>query len=150
MSVSGRLRARMGMLLIAGMCLFGAIPISTEGAQPRSPGEGFVRASYDEPAPAAVPGFTPGRLRATAAALVGLISVIVGGLAVARGGNRRSRGTVAMPMGLAGLLVSAMHLANSTAVGTGGGRAGAIVGLVLSLIGMSLGALALARARRAG
>jgi hypothetical protein len=41
-----------------------------------------------------------------------------------------------------------VHLAGSTGFGTGGGRAGAIVALVLGLIGMSLGGRALARRSR--
>jgi hypothetical protein len=43
-----------------------------------------------------------------------------------------------------------VHLSTFTgAFGTGSGRAGAIVGLVLALIGMSLGGLAVARSRHA-
>jgi len=63
----------------------------------------------------------PGRFEANVAAVVGLISLVVGGLALARSAGR---------------------------IGTGNGRAGAIVALVLGLIGMNLGGLALARSRR--
>ena len=66
-------------------------------------------------------GFTSGRARAIVAAVVGLISLVVGGLALARSAGR---------------------------IGTGNGRAGAIVALVLGLIGINLGGLALARSRR--
>jgi len=66
-------------------------------------------------------GITNGRARAIMAAVVGLISLVVGGLALARSAGR---------------------------IGTGNGRAGAIVALVLGLIGMNLGGLALARSRR--
>ena len=52
-------------------------------------------------------------------------------------------------LGLIGMVLSVVHLGTSTSgFGTGGGRAGAIVALVLALIGMSLGGLALARSRR--
>ena len=66
-------------------------------------------------------GITSGRARALVGAVVGLISLVVGGLALARSAGR---------------------------IGTGNGRAGAIVALVLGLIGMNLGVLALARSRR--
>ena len=100
-------------------------------------------------------GITSGRARAIVAAVVGLISLVVGGLALAR--SRRSRSTgngqawaiVALVLGLIGLVLSVVHLGSSTGgFGTGGGRAGAIVALVLGLIGMNLGGLALARSRR--
>src|SRR5258705_13050461 len=63
-------------------------------------------------------GTGPGRLGATVAAVVGLISVVIGGLALARSAGR---------------------------IGTGSGRLGAIVALVVGLIGMVLGGLHLAR-----
>ena len=66
---------------------------------------------------------TPGRLGAAVAAVVGLIGVVIGGLALARSAGR---------------------------IGTGSGRGGAVVALVVGLIGMVLGALAIARSRRTG
>ncbi len=100
----------------------------------------------------AQPGFavdvTSGRARAMVIAGVGLISLIIGGLALARAGSGRGAAIVALVLGLIGVVLSAVHLASSTGFGTGGGRAGAIVGLVLALIGTTLGGLALARARR--
>src|SRR5215211_1567206 len=54
---------------------------------------------------------TPGRARAMMAAAVGLISVVIGGLALARSAGR---------------------------LGTGSGRGGAMLALVLGLIGMVL------------
>jgi hypothetical protein len=57
------------------------------------------------------------------AAVVALISVVLGGLALSRSAGR---------------------------IGTGSGRLGAIVALVLGLIGMVLGGLALSRSRRTG
>ena len=97
---------------------------------------------------------TAGRARSMVAAVVGLISLVIGGLALARSagrigtGNGRAGAIVALVLGLIGMFLSVLHLGSSTGFGTGGGRAGAIVALVLGLIGMSLGGLALARSRR--
>jgi hypothetical protein len=100
-------------------------------------------------------GITNGRAKALVAALVGLISLVTGGLALARSagrignGNGRTVAIVALMLGLISLTLSVVHLGNSTGgFGTGGGRAGAIVALVLGLLGMNLGGLALARSRR--
>ncbi len=98
-------------------------------------------------------GTTPGRARALAGAAVGLISLIIGGLALARAGRSdtgRTAAIVALVLGVIALILSVVHLAGSTGFGTGGGRAGAIVALVLALIGTSLGGLALSRSRRPG
>jgi hypothetical protein len=98
---------------------------------------------------------TAGRARAMVAAVVGLISVVIGGLALARSAGRLGTGSgragaiVALVMGLIGMVLSVVHLGTSTGgFGTGSGRAGAIVALVLGLIGVNLGGLALARSRR--
>ena len=103
----------------------------------------------------AVIGITDGRARAIVAAVVGLISMVVGGLALARSagrirtGNGRVGAIAALVLGLIGMVLSVVHLGSSTGgFGTGSGRAGAIVALVLGLIGMNLGGLALARSRR--
>jgi hypothetical protein len=100
-------------------------------------------------------GITSGRAEALVAAAVGLISLVSGGLALARAagrigkGNGRAGAIVALALGLIGMVLSVVHLGSSTGgFGTGGGRAGAIVALVLGLSGMTLGALALARSRR--
>ncbi len=100
-------------------------------------------------------GITSGRARAIVAAVVGLISLVIGGLALARSagligaGNGRAGAIVALALGLIGMVLSVAHLGASTGgFGTGGGRAGAIVALVLGLIGMNLGGLALSRSRR--
>ena len=91
---------------------------------------------------------TSGRARALVGAVMGLISLVVGGVAVARSSGR-ALAITALLLGLIGMILSVVHLGTSTGgFGTGGGRAGAIVGLVLSLIGTSLGGLALARSRR--
>lgn len=107
---------------------------------------GFI---FDVPAGA----ITSGRARALVGAVVALISLIVGAVALARSkarnGNGRAGAIVALALGLIGMILSVVHLATSTGgFGTGSGRAGAIVGLVLGLIGTSLGGLAMARSRR--
>ena len=98
---------------------------------------------------------TKGRARALVAAVVGLISLVVGGLALARSAGRlgtingRVGGIVALVLGVIGVILSVVHLGTSTGgFGTGSGRAGAIVALVLSLISINLGGLAVARSRR--
>ena len=81
----------------------------------------LVAAHVSEPAATTVYGSTPQRLWAAAVAVLGLGSVIIGGLAL-----RRSAGRIS----------------------PGNGRRGAIVALVAGLIAMALGGLALARSRR--
>lgn len=100
-------------------------------------------------------GITAGRAEALVAAAVGLISLLIGGLALARAagrignGNGRVGAVIALVLGLIGMVLSVVHLGSSTGgFGTGSGRAGAIVALVLGLVGMNLGGLALARSRR--
>lgn len=90
---------------------------------------------------------TTGRARSLVVGVVGLISVIIGGLALAR--NGRTGAVVGSALGLIAMILSVVHLGTTTGgFGTGSGRAGAIVALVLGLIGVSLGGLVLARSRR--
>ena len=99
---------------------------------------------------------TAGRARSLVGTVVSLISLVIGGLALARTagrigtGNGRTGAIVALVLGLIiGIVLSVVHLGSSTGgFGTGSGRAGAIVALVLGLIGMNLGGFALARSRR--
>jgi hypothetical protein len=100
-------------------------------------------------------GITEGRARANVAALVGLVSLVSGALALVRSGDRvqtkRVGAIVALVLGVSGMILSALHLSSSTGgFGTGSGRAGAIVALVLGLVGVNLGGLALVRSRRSG
>src|SRR5215208_81556 len=74
--------------------------------------------SADENSSANGYGMTPGRVQANVAAVVGLASLVIGGVALARAAGR---------------------------LGTGTGRAGAIVGLVLGLVGMVLSVVHLSR-----
>ena len=92
---------------------------------------------------------TTGRARSLVGGVVGLISVIIGGLALAR--NWRTGAVVGSVLGLIAMILSVVHLGTTTGgFGTGSGRAGAIVALVLGLIGVSLGGLVLVRSRRSG
>jgi hypothetical protein len=94
------------------------------------------------------------RFLSLVAAAIGLVSVVAGGLSLARskgrlGGGGRLGGPAAMVAGLIGTTLSVLHLAGSTGgFGTGNGRAGAIVALVLGLVGINLGWVARSRSRR--
>lgn len=130
--VPGRLRARTEMLVLAGVCLLWATPASAADGT----------------------GIGSGRLVPTIAAVVGLIGVVLGGLALARSagrigtGNGR-RGAFAAVTGLISVVVGGLHAANSAGgFGTGNGLAGAIVAMVVGLISLVLGGLVLARSRR--
>jgi len=95
-------------------------------------------------------GITSGRLESILAAVAGLISIVIGRLALGstnRNGSGKQKSIVALAMGLICLIASGIHLGRSytASFGTGSGKAGAIVALVLGLIGMVLGGLALAR-----
>ena len=112
---------------------------------------------FAAPAAAHVIGPGSGRTGATVAALVALIGVVTGGLALARSagrfgaGNGRDAAIVALVLGLVGMALAGLHLATSTGgIGTGNGRLGAIVGLVLGMIGIVLGRRALIRPSRTG
>ena len=97
-----------------------------------------------------------GRTVPTAAAVLGLVSVIVSGVALARSrragtgaGTGRRGAAVALVLGLVGLVVGGLHGANAAGgLGTGNGLAGAVAAVGLGLIGVVLGWLALARSRR--
>jgi len=99
-------------------------------------------------------GFTPGRIKSLLSMAVGLLSVVIGGLALARSkgggqGNGLGGAKIALVAGLLGVLLAVLHLANTTGgFGTGGGRAGAIVALALGLTGVVLGGVALTNSRK--
>ena len=106
---------------------------------------------------AGVIGPGSGRAGASLAAVVGLIGVVIGGLALSRSagrigpGNGRNGAIVALAFALISTVLAGLHLAtNPGGIGTGHGRAGAIVALVLGLSGMVVGGVARARSRRSG
>ncbi|MEU8300540.1 DUF6223 family protein [Micromonospora sp. NPDC048909] len=116
-------------------------------------------AAHSSLQPAAADAFTmsAGRLGASVAAVVGLIGVVIGGLALARPATRigtangRGGAVVALVAGLIGIVLGGLVVATSDGgIGTGNGRGGAFVALVVGVVGIVLGGLALARARRAG
>jgi hypothetical protein len=93
-------------------------------------------------------GITAGRAWALAGALFGLISLIVGWRAKVRSANGASSGrswsVTGLVLGFICIILSLVHLATTNGgFGTGGGKAGAIVALVLGLIGISFSGMAL-------
>jgi hypothetical protein len=123
---------------ISTFTVFCPIEIFAQTAQPADP------SSY---------GMTPGRLGANVAAVLGLIGVVFGGVALARPSGRFGRpgSFIALAAGLIGVALGGLVAAISGGrIGTGGGLAGAIIALVLGLIAIALGGLALARSRRTG
>jgi xanthosine utilization system XapX-like protein len=100
-----------------------------------------------------VSGITPGRAVSLLAGVIGLIGIVIGCMALSRTARRissgRQMGIVALAMGLIGMVLGGLHLASTTgSFGTGKGRAGAIVAMVVGLISLFLGRRAQARARR--
>ncbi|MEV0081661.1 DUF6223 family protein [Saccharopolyspora sp. NPDC050642] len=98
-----------------------------------------------------------GRTVPTTAAVIGLVSAVLGGLALARSakrtsaGNRRAGAVAALLLGPISAIVGGLHGANSAGgLGTGNGLAGAIVAVLLGVLGTVLGGLALACSRRPG
>jgi hypothetical protein len=91
---------------------------------------------------------TGGRAKALVGVAVALISVVVGGIALARSAGRLGSvgSIIALSLG-SSASYSAQYISGNVTgdFGSGGGRLGAIVALVLGLIGMVLGGLARAR-----
>ena len=115
----------------------------------------LVAAHVSEPGSITVYGLTARRLWATIAAMLGLLGVIIGGLALARRAGRlgtapeRLALIIAFAAGLIAVINGGVNLAVATGgPGTGNGVVGGAAALVLGLIALTLGALALARRRR--
>jgi hypothetical protein len=90
---------------------------------------------------------TSGRLESIVAGVIGLISIIIGRYALVRSG--RIAAIVSLVLALTCIVLSVLRLSLSTGgFGTGSGRLGAIVAIVVGIIGMVLGGRALARSRR--
>ena len=116
----------------------------------------LVAAHVSEPAATTVYGLTPRRLWATTIAVLALVGVVIGGLALRRSagrigtGNGRMGAIVALVAGPIAVANGGLNLAIAKGgPGTGNGVVGGAAALVLGLIAMALGGLALARARRA-
>jgi hypothetical protein len=119
----------------------------------------LVAAHVSEPAATTVYGLTPRRLWATTVAGLGLVGVVIGGLALRRSagrmgtgnGNGRMGAVVALLAGLIAVVNGALNLAIAKGgPGSGNGVVGAAAALVLGLIALALGGLALARSRHTG
>ena len=129
--------------VIGMVVLFNAADLTVAAQQP------------GQPAGVGVPTFTPERVAASTAAMVGLIGAVIGALALARAvgrigaGHGRRGAIVALVMGPIGLVVGTLVVATDDGgIGTGNGVAGGIVAIVVGLIGTALGRLALSRSRR--
>jgi hypothetical protein len=115
----------------------------------------LVAAHVSEPAATTVYGLTPRRLWATTIAVLAVVGVAIGGLALARPASRfgtasgRLGAIVALVTGLMAVVNGGMVLAIANGgPGTGNGVVGGAGALVLGLIATVLGGLALARSRR--
>ena len=110
----------------------------------------LVAAHVSEPAATTVHGATPRRLWATVVAVLGLVGVVIGGLALRRSaGNGKSSAVVALVAGLIAAVNGGLNLAVAPGgLGSGNGVADGAAAVVLGLIAMVLGGLALARSRR--
>ncbi len=116
----------------------------------------LVAAHLSEPAATTVHGLTTRRLWAATALVLGLVGVVIGGLATARparrfGTARRVGAVVALVAGpIAGVNGGLVLAIANGGPGTGNGVVGGAAALVLGLIALALGGLALARSRRSG
>lgn len=115
----------------------------------------FAQSTSEGTSPA-VRGITTGRAKAIIGGVVALLSLIIGWRAkahsnstnlsnVGNNGNRRTQAIIALSLGGIAIILSLIHLSTSAGavLGSGSGKAGAIVALVLALIGTALGGLAL-------
>jgi hypothetical protein len=147
----------------------------SQAANPRHPHDLFTTASLlwpivagmqtneaisIQPVVASIFDMSAGRFGAIVAAVIGLIGIVISGLALARSNGRTrsdtdidatdgARGaTVAMVLGLIGMVLGGLIVSTSDGgLGTGNGLGGAIVATVLGLIAVVLGGLARARRR---
>jgi hypothetical protein len=117
----------------------------------------LVAAHVSQPAATTVYGPTPRRLWATTVAVLALVGVLIGGLALARPTGRfgtasgRLGAIVALVAGLIATVNGGLLLALANGgPGSGNGVVGAAGALVLGLIALALGGLGLARSRRTG
>jgi hypothetical protein len=114
----------------------------------------LVAAQVSEPAATTVTGLTLRRLWATTAAMLALVGVVVGAMALARPGSRvgfasgQLGAIVAVAAGLIALVNGGLNLAVANGgPGTGNGVVGAAAAFVLGLLAVAIGGLALARRR---
>jgi hypothetical protein len=115
----------------------------------------LVAAHVSEPAATTVYGLTSRRLWATTAAVLALVGIVFGGLALARPASRfgtasgRLGAIVALVAGLMAVINGGLKLAIANGgPGTGNGVVGGAAAFVLGLIALALSGLALARYHR--
>jgi hypothetical protein len=96
---------------------------------------------------------TSGRLASICILLVGIVSVVIGyrsrkqAISHSPTDKNSKRAMVSLVLGLVCLFSSVFHLANTTDVGTGGGKAGSIVAVLVGSIGVLLASVTLYRTR---
>jgi hypothetical protein len=115
----------------------------------------LVVAHVSEPAATTVYGLTSRRLWATTAAVVALVGLVIGGLALVRPASRlgttsgRLGAILALVLGLIAVVNGGLVLAMANGgPGSGNGVVGGAGALVLGLVAIALSGLALARSRR--
>jgi hypothetical protein len=145
------------LVAIPTFTVFCPIGISGQTVQQRQDAVQLAALVWVQPADTRVYGLTPRRLWATTVAVLALVGVVIGGLALRRSaarigpGNGRRRAIVALVAGLIAVVNGGLNLAVAKGgPGTGNGIVGGAVALVLGLIAIALGGLALARSRRTG
>jgi hypothetical protein len=113
-------------------------------------------AQLAEPAATTVYGLTPRRLWATMVAVLGLLGVVIGGLALARPDSRlgavsaRRGAILALVVGSVAAVNGGLNVVVANGgPGTGNGVVGGAAAVVLGLVAVVTGWLALARSRRA-
>jgi hypothetical protein len=145
------------LVAIPTFTVFCPIGISGQTVQQKQDAVQLAAHVWVQPAATRVYGMTPRRLWATTTAMLALVGVIIGGLALRRSAGRIGTGKgrmgaiVALVAGLIAVVNGGLNLAVAKGgLGTGNGVVGGAVALVLGLIAMALGGLALARSRRTG
>jgi len=115
----------------------------------------LVAAHVSQPTPNTVRGLTPRRAWATVSALLALIGVVVGAMALVRpisrfgASFRRLGAVVALVAGLIAAISGGLNLTVATGgPGTGNGVVGAAGAIVLGMTALILGGLTLSRSRR--
>lgn len=129
------------ILLILAVCLTLAFSFFiTEEAFAQGDQEHKVDAAGTDGNSPYVTGITAGRAKSLVGVAAGLVGLIVGWRARARSAvspSGRNWTIAAFALGSAAIVLGVTHLATTTGgFGTGGGKAGAIVALVLGLIGL--------------
>jgi hypothetical protein len=95
-----------------------------------------------------VSGLTSARVRSLGGAVIAIISIVIGLRARAR--QKKNLSKIGIALGCAASIWSIIHLASNTgAFGTGGGKAGAIVSIVLGTVGIAISLFALRRSNNA-